>query len=483
MPTDTILGRTLLRIVPEGSGKVKEYMEHNILLMTDSYKTGHWRQYPLGTERVYSYFESRGGKWDEVVFFGLQYLIRRHLTGKVVSRRHIQEAANIFATHFGDASLFNREGWEYILNVHEGRLPLEIKAVPEGTVVTSRNVLMTIENTDPQAFWLTNYVETLLSQVWYPCTVATQSREMRKLIKQYLEKTGDIGDLDFKLLDFGYRGSTSHESAGIGGAAHLVNFQGTDTLAAVTLLRDYYVADMAGFSAPGAEHSTIVSWGEESEADAYANMLRCYPTGLVTVVSDSYDIYNACKQIWGIELKEIVMSRSGTLVVRPDSGDPCIVVPTVLEILGDAYGYETNDKGYKVLPPYIRVIQGDAVSYASLDGILRAIVVAGWSIDNVAFGSGGGLLQDVNRDNLKFGFKCSSVRVNGVEREVGKTPMTDLGKASKRGRLALVNADGRWTTVRQSEVDQEDDRLQVVFRDGVCSRHQSLEEIRGRARI
>ena len=192
----------------------------NLLLRTDSYKFTHWKQYPPGTEQVYSYFESRGGKWPEVVFFGLQYYLKKYLEGPVVTRQAIDEAEEMVGRHFGDASLFNRRGWEYLLWVHGGRLPLRILAVPEGTPVPPHNVLMTVENTDPVCYWLPNYVETLLVQAWYGSTVATQSREMKKLVLKYLERTGDPSLIDFKVHDFGFRGVSSVESAGVGGAAH-----------------------------------------------------------------------------------------------------------------------------------------------------------------------------------------------------------------------------------------------------------------------
>ena len=181
---------------------------------------------------------------------------------------------------------------------------------------------MTVENTDPELPWVTNYVETLLSMIWYPSTVATQSRYMRLRVLNYLEATGDTSLIDFKVHDFGFRGSTSVESAGIGDSAHLVSFKGTDTFQGIRVARKYYGEPMAGFSIPAAEHSTITSWGYENEKDAYANMLKAFPTGLVAVVSDSYDIYNACREIWGKELKEAVLARDGVLVVRPDSGYP-----------------------------------------------------------------------------------------------------------------------------------------------------------------
>ena len=228
----------------------------NIILLTDSYKVSHHRQYPPGTQNVYSYFESRGGVFPETVFFGLQYYLKQYLAGKVVTRERIDEAAELFSQHFGDADLFHRAGWELILERHGGRLPVVIRAVPEGTVAPVSNVLMTVENTDPDCFWLTNYLETLLVQVWYGSTVATQSRDMKRTLLESLEETGDPTLVDFKLHDFGYRGVSSVETAGVGSAAHLINFLGTDTLAGIVVARDFYDCPMAGFSIPPAEHST-----------------------------------------------------------------------------------------------------------------------------------------------------------------------------------------------------------------------------------
>ena len=230
----------------------------NLLLLTDSYKVTHWRQYPQGTTRVHSYFESRGGEFAETVFFGLQYYLHNYL-GHPVSQEDIEEADEFFAAHFGTRDLFNRAGWQHIVTNHGGYLPVVIRAVPEGTVVPTGNVLMTIENTDPVVPWLTNYLETLLVQVWYGTTVATLSREMKQLIQHYLEKTGDPTLIDFKLHDFGFLGVSSVESAAVGGAAHLVNFKGTDTMTALIAARDVYGEPMAGFSIPAAEHSTITS--------------------------------------------------------------------------------------------------------------------------------------------------------------------------------------------------------------------------------
>lgn len=450
--------------------------------MTDSYKASHWKQYPRNTQKVYAYFESRGGKYDKTVFFGLQYYLKKYLSGPVVTKQFIDEAEPFFASHFGNSEIFNRKGWEYILTRHYGHLPIEIKAIPEGTVVDTRNVLFTVENTDEQCFWLTTYLETLLEQVWYPITIATKSREMKKTIKSFKEQTG--GTLSgFELHDFGYRGSTSQESAAIGGAAHLVNFIGSDTIAAISLLKEYYSADMPAFSVPAAEHSTITSWGEAGEKEAYRNMLEKFPTGIVAVVSDSYNIFEACRDIWGEELKELVEGRNGTVVVRPDSGHPDFVIPKVLSILADKFGYTMNEKGYKLLPPQIRLIQGDGINEESLTSVLMTIAGNGWSAENIVFGSGGGLLQNVSRDTLGFAYKCSNVTIRGKDIPVRKNPITDSNKVSKSGRLSLIQGD-KYVTYENATLDTlESSLLQTVFKDGKLTKEYSLDEIRERAKI
>lgn len=434
----------------------------NLILQTDSYKVSHWKQYPPGTEKVYSYFESRGGKFGKIVFFGLQYILKKYLTGSVVTMQDVDQAEKLFKSHFG-SEIFNREGWEYIVNELGGKLPIEIKAVAEGSLNDQSQVLFTVENTDPKCYWLTNYLETLLEQVWYPCTVATKSHDMKMQLKLYLSLTGDDPS-DFKLHDFGYRGSTSQESAGIGGAAHLINFKGSDTLAAITTLQDYYHADMPAFSIPAAEHSTITSWGRSNELKAYQNIIEQFPLGLIAVVSDSYNIYEACEKMWGGELKDKVVGRNGTIVIRPDSGDPQKVLPMVLEILGKSFGKKLNSKGFYVLPSYIRVIWGDGIDSDNLTDILTAVVRAQWSIDNIAFGSGGGLLQKLNRDTLRFAYKCSNVTINGVDVPVFKDPITDSRKGSKQGRF-------------------HDEGLKTIFKNGELLVDQTLHDIRERVSV
>lgn len=456
---------------------------HNIVLNSDSYKHPQFSQYPPKTTVVYSYIESRGGVYDATVFFGLQAFIKEYLTGPVVTMDMIDEAEAIITAH---GEPFNREGWEYIVREHGGNLPVIIKAVPEGTVVGVKNVLATIENTDPACYWLTSFLETaLLRAIWYPTTVATNSYESKKLILECLERTGDPTTIDFKLHDFGARGVSSLESAGIGGAAHLVNFMGTDTVEALLFARRYYGADMAGYSVPAMEHSTVTSWGRENEVAAYRNMVKQNgkPGGIVSAVSDSYDIFKAC-ELWGTELKQDILDSGATLVVRPDSGDPAVVVKQCLQILEKYFGSTRNAKGFKVLNN-VRVLQGDGINYASIRSILYSITLAGYSADNVVFGQGGALLQIVNRDDQKFAMKASAALINGTWVDVYKDPITDQGKRSKRGRLKLIkNGDGYTTVTNHDNMfDALQDELVTVFENGTLVTEYTFDEVRARAQI
>lgn len=453
----------------------------NIILNSDSYKYSQFNQYPEGTEYVYSYIESRGGKYDETVFFGLQAFIKEYLTDPI-TREMIDEAEAVILAH---GEPFNREGWDYIVDVLDGYLPIEIMAVPEGTVVPVHNVLATIINTDPKCYWLTSFLETaLLRAVWYPTTVATNSREIKKVILDALERTGTPADIDFKLHDFGARGVSSRESAGIGGAAHLVNFMGTDTIEALLFARRYYYANMAGFSVPAMEHSTVTSWGRNGEVDSYRNMVKKNgkPGGIVSAVSDSYDIYEACK-LWGTELKQDVLDSGATLVVRPDSGDPATVVAACVQILDQYFGHTVNEKGFKVLDN-VRVLQGDGITIESIQEILDTVIQLGYSADNLVFGQGGALLQIVNRDDQKFAMKCSAIRVDSEWRDVYKDPITDSGKRSKRGVLKLVADPIKgFDTIRTTDNDTRPSLLKAVFVNGDITLQQTFEAIRERAKI
>lgn len=463
-------------------------MKTNLLLNADSYKASMFLQYPPKTEAVFSYIESRGGRYDTTVFFGLQAFIKEYLLNPI-TQEDIDEADAIWTAH---GEPFNREGWQYILDTHNGYMPVEINAAPEGMVIQNKNVLATIENTDPNCFWLTTFLETaLLRAVWFPTTVATNSREIKKIIARYLNETGDVGGLAFKLHDFGMRGTSSYESSMLGGMAHIVNFMGTDTISSVVGAKRYYNSEVSAFSIPASEHSISTAWGPENEEGYATNMVDTFSKdyALFATVADTYNVYEYVKML-GTTLKEKVVSlgASGkTWVVRPDSGDPTMVPIEVIELLMEHFGYATNEKGYKVLPSYIRVIQGDGVNADSIETILSRMKAKGISADNIAFGMGGALLGAPQRDDQKFAMKASAVKIDGEWKDIYKDPITDSGKTSKRGRLGLVQACGLgscgFQTVSKEIADTQGNILRPVFRNGHLLVDDSFEQVRERAAL
>ena len=459
--------------------------EINRIIDTDSYKASHFLQYPPNTTRAFFYLESRGSDrdWNETVFFGLQYLLKNYFLAPF-TQEMVEEAREVITAH---GLPFNYDGWTNLIKKHNGKLPLRIRAVAEGTVVPLHNVLMTVETTDDEFAWVGSWFETQLLRIWYAITVCTQSFQIKKDVYKFLTETADEPDAEiaFKVHDFGSRGVSSQETAAIGGAAHLVNFLGSDTMAALLLHRKFYNSEMAGFSIPAAEHSTITSWGRDNEIEAYRNMLKNFakPNALVAVVSDSWNIFEAVEKIWGEQLKQEVIDSGATIVIRPDSGEPIEVVSRVANILAEKFGYEINSKGYKVLKN-VRIIQGDGVNQDSIRQILQRLKDEKISASNIAFGIGGSLLQKVNRDTLKFAYKCSAIVTDGELREVYKQPITDAGKNSKRGRLDLVLRDGKYETVKIENAETiaiENSQLQTVFENGELLIDDNLEEIRKRA--
>jgi nicotinamide phosphoribosyltransferase len=456
-------------------------METNILFDSDSYKASHWQQYPSDLTAMGAYLESRGGENPTTLFFGLQMLLQQSFTTPI-TQADVDEAEEFWIAH---GLPFNRQGWERVVQVHGGRLPLRIRAVPEGSHVPTGNVLMTVESTDPQLAWLVTWVETKLLRVWYPTTVATRSWQLRSVLADALERSADdpAATLPFSLHDFGSRGVSSLESAAMGGLAHLIAFRGTDTGAALVAARHYYGCPMAGFSIPAAEHSTILAWGQEHEAEAYQSILDCFarPGSVLAVVSDSYDLWNAVDQLWGEQLQQQVIESGATVVIRPESGDPIRIVPELLRRLEARFGSRVNVKGYRVLE-HVRVIQGDGITIQTLPLVLEAVLQAGFSAENVAYGMGGGLLQQLNRDTQRFAYKVSWVERAGQILPVNKNPVTDPAKASKAGVLDLIHTGGSYLTVaRPVSGAYPDSRFQTVYENGELLNSCSLDQIRERA--
>ena len=462
----------------------------NFILLADAYKYAHHKLYYPGTSSIYSYLESRGGMFNETVFFGLQYFLKQYLEGPAFNQADIDEADQFLPQVFGRNDVFEKAKFQYILDKYDGHLPVKIKAVKEGIAVPTGNVLMTIENTDPECYWLPNFLETLLMQVWYPCTVATLSNQIRKTVTRYYDETATEGaeaGIDFVLNDFGFRGVSSVESAKLGGAAHLLNFNGSDNLAGSGMAIQYYNAKKVfGVSIPATEHSICTLLGPDGELDIFKHVLKTFPTGIIACVSDSFNIFKACEEYWGEELKTEILNRQGTLVIRPDSGDPITTLLEIFEILFNKFGFTVNAKGYKVLPPQLRVIQGDGVNYEAIIQLYEALKSNGISAENLVLGMGGALLQKVDRDTQKSALKCSSATINGKEIDVEKSPvemdasgkLSPSFKKSKAGRLKLIKVDNEFKTVKQGAYSELTDELHIVFENGQLINEWNFEDIR-----
>lgn len=481
---------------------------NNLILCGDAYKYSHHKFYEPGTTKIYSYLESRGGRFDATVFYGLQIFLKEFLQGVAITQVELEEAYDYLGTKhgvFGREDVFDKSKFQYIIDVHGGKLPIRIKAVPEGTVVNVKNVLLTIENTDDNCAWLTNFLETLILQIWYPITVATLSREVKKIVKQAFNETSSLPDevadfvIEFVLNDFGFRGVSSVQSARNGGSAHLINFRGSDTTIASKLIRNLYNTNtIFGLSVPATEHSIMTIKGEAGEVEMMKRVLEQYPTGIVACVSDSFHIFRACKDYWGGELRDMILSRPSApgnqLVIRPDSGHVINTLKEVFNILFDRFGYTLNGKGYRVLPPQIRVIQGDGVNINSIAEVYKMLKSEKISAENIVFGMGGKLLQaEIDRDTQNFATKASFAIVNGKLRNVTKSPteMDESGllvksfKKSKEGILKLIKRNNIYETISSMDIDFDiyEDELVTVFENGNIIKEWSFEEIREKAKI
>lgn len=434
----------------------------NPLLDTDSYKAGHYAYYPEGAREITSYLTARGGPpgYSNVLFFGLQAVLLEHFSDPI-TEADVEEAAVFFSEH---GEPFNRDGWLDIA-LRGGYLPVEVCALLEGERAAFGEPLVVVRNTRPGFHWLPSYIETKLMRVWYPTTVATYSARLRQLVDNYVALTSDDPSVaPFRVHDFGSRGSTSQESAALGGMAHLVNFLGTDTVVGVVGAQRWYGAGMAGYSVIATEHSTMTTWGEVGEFDAFEAMLdrHARPGAIISVVSDSYDTRRVLTEYLP-RLREKIEASGATVVVRLDSGDPVDQVMFALNSLAGTFGSRLNSMGYAVLSPSVRVLQGDGIDDRTVDAILGRMAAERYAIDNVVFGMGGALLQKHNRDTFKFAYKACQLKLEGGEvREVSKRS-EDGWKASK--------------TLAQLDTS----RLVPVFRDGRLLVSTSFDEVRARA--
>lgn len=433
----------------------------NLIIDTDSYKFSHHLFYPEGTTEVFSYAESRGGVYGHSIFAGLASFAK-HLQNNPITRHNIEEAKELAINH---GVPFNEAGWNRILDVHSGYLPLEIRGLPEGMRTPVKNVMTTVRNTDPLVPWLTSYIETPLIRMWYPITVATRIFGMKQNMKRFFDKTADNTDMSFSLLDFSARGCSSYQSAEIGGSAYLMSFLGSDNVPAVDYVNRLYKMPMSGFSVPATEHSVMTSYGKENERASLVRILNQAPRGgIISIVCDSWDIYNAIDMLAEEELKDIVKNRKLTLVIRPDSGEIDDVLTKVLSKCLEKFPWSDNSKGYAVFD-YIKVLWGDGINENTCTNPFALAQYMGISAESIMIGSGGGLMQaNIDRDTMKFAFKASNVIVDGISKPIAKEPITDPGKKSKRGKLKLIQENGEYKTVT---IDQPGNDLLIdYYRNG-----------------
>lgn len=458
-------------------------LKTNLILAADSYKLSHAFAYPKNVTGMSSYIEARSSK-DTIILFGLQMFIKKYLLTPI-TKEDIDEA-EAFAKAHGEP--FARSAWEKVLTVYNGYLPVVIRAVPEGLPIPSRNPIVAVDCIDPDLFWLASYIETMLQRaVWYPSTIASLDWIIKKDITYFYDVTGaDKGLIPFALHDFGARGVTCAEQAEIGGAAHLVNFMGSDTMEGIRAANFYYNEPMAAFSVPATEHSVECSFGSspEEEIEYLRHVLKnlAKPGGIVSIVIDGYDVYRAAEALC-TTLRDEVIACGAKVVFRPDSGDMMETVPRIIELQAATFGYDVNQKGYKKIK-HVGVIQGDGVDHMAIRGLLGKLAVMGYSADNVVFGSGGALLQKVNRDTFKFAQKASAIVVGPQWKGISKNPITDPGKKSKEGVLDLLRSKLTGEYMSDNMIEGNYDMtefvpvMENVYLYGQLAREHTLAEVR-----
>lgn len=482
---------------------IRTSLSTNPIMMADMYKASHASQLPADTTFILSFFEAReGAELPLIVNFGLQ-MILDEISAIRITSDHIDEAKEFFNATFSTKNIFNEEGWREIV-ANGGHIPVAIHALPEGMVVRPGVPLFTVENTNPKVPWIANWLETFLMHVWYPITVASLAFHQRQVLERKLSVEAVLPDSSIPdaaklaFVDFGMRGVSSMTSAARAGAAVLTSFTSSDNaLAGYELGKAYAENDYSKVlgSIPAAEHMTITIHGKdgmsnlEREKQAFLNMLSVYPTGPVSVVSDSYNYRDAVEKLWCGELVEIVKTRFRkakvadpksfhTLVIRPDSGPMIDNVLFTLDKIADAYGYTQTANGFKVVSQEVNVIQGDGIDLTTYSLLLDALHEHKWSVTNLVAGSGGGLLQKVNRDTLRCAIKASFVTVDGKNRGIQKET---VGKKSKRGRLSVeLEEDGEITVHEDGKGTPERNLLGLVFKDGKRLRTETLTDVRGR---
>jgi nicotinamide phosphoribosyltransferase len=475
----------------------------NPMLLIDGYKIDHRRQFPKGTTKVYSNWTPRTSRVEgqkEIVFFGLQYFLKHYMQDMMDFEffvRPVSEVCDEYQQLIDGYLGPNDIGTDHIRALHDlGYVPLEFRALPEGTRCPLRVPCLTVENTHPDFFWLPNYFETIMSNaLWMACTSATTAWRIRRMLDAAAAITG--GDPDFvgwQGHDFSMRGLSGLEAAQLSGAAHLLSFTGTDTIPALPFIEKYYHGEhgngLVGGSVPATEHSVMSAGGDESELDTFGRLLDLYPKGIVSVVSDTWDLWKVIANVLP-KLKDRIMARDGKLVIRPDSGNPADILcgtdtkKGVVELLGEIFGGTKTSYGFKQLDPHIGVIYGDAINYDRAMEIVSRLQVKGFASTNVVFGIGSYNYQYVTRDTYGFAMKATWAEINGKAVDLYKTPATDDGvKNSARGRLAVLKGrDGALMCVEQAPPEARWlNELKLVWRDGKLYWDDSFDRIRARLR-
>ena len=479
----------------------------NPLLLMDGYKTDHRRQYPDGTQYVYSNLTPRKSRiegQDDVVFFGLQYFVNHYLIRLMGIFFFERSKKNVLSEYQSTMDAYLGEGAvsvDHIADLHDlGYLPIKIKAMPEGTRCPIRVPMLTIENTHPDFFWLTNQLETVMSAcLWCPCTSATTAFQYRKRFDAANAKTGIAAEFArFQGHDFSFRGMSSVESAMISGAAHLTSFVATDTIPALRFIEDYYGQGtlpngLIGCSVSATEHSVMAMGGKEHEIETYRRLINdVYPSGIVSIVSDTWDFWSLMTD--GLaQLKDDIIKRSGKVVIRPDSGDPVKIIcgdreeridsPEFIgayELLWNMFGGEVRD-GWKFLNPHVGLIYGDSITLERQDAIINGLIKKGFAPE-IVLGIGSYTYQYKTRDTFGFAVKATHGVVNGEPRDIFKSPKTDHGgeKKSLCGRIVVSRDENGTITARDRVPFGEDNGgiLETVFEDGKIRRQQSLADVR-----
>jgi len=481
----------------------------NPLLLTDGYKADHRRQYPDGTTLVYSNWTPRKSRIEgveEVVFFGLQYFIKKYIIEDFENdffKKPKAEVVKKYARRLNNYLGPNEIGTAHIEALHDlGYIPMSFKALPEGAAVPIRVPMFTMYNTLPEFFWLTNYFETLLSAVvWLPCNSATIAHQYRKILDKYAAETSSVPEfVDWQAHDFSMRGMGGIEASVTSSAGHLLSFTGSDTIPAIDFLEEYYNADsdkelIAG-SVPATEHSVMCMGTTEGEYETFKRLIcDVYPKGIVSIVSDTWDLWKVLTDYLP-RLKDAISGRDGKVVVRPDSGNPADILcgnpngkteqekKGVVELLWDVFGGTVNAKGYKELIPQIGAIYGDSITIERATEICERLKQKGFASTNVVLGIGSFTYQYNTRDTFGFAMKATYGEVKGEGREIFKDPITDDGtKKSAKGLMKVVKENDRYVLIDQVSWEEEQTgELKEVFRDGKILIDQTLAEIRERVK-